>query len=63
MERKLHKQNALSLKAKMELLQTTDECSRSKTGICKKKLGIPTSVLCTNIKNLDKVVKITKLAV
>jgi hypothetical protein len=56
MERKMCKQNALSLKTKLELLQVIYKGNNSKTETCNK-FGIPNSTLSMIIKNQNKIVK------
>lgn len=57
MEKKVRKQNSLSLKIKIELLQAVNEAKRSKTEICKH-FGIPNSTLSTILKNRDKILEL-----
>lgn len=53
-EKLVRKQNAISLKMKMELLKAVDEKRRTKTEICKE-YGIANSTLSTIIKNRDQI--------
>jgi hypothetical protein len=59
MERKVHKQNTLSLTTKTKLFQAVNKGNCSKTKICKK-FGIPNSTLSTIIKTEIKLHKINK---
>ena len=52
-EKSGHKQSAISLKVKMELLKAVDVGHSSKTDICKK-FGITNSMLSTIIKYRDQ---------
>jgi hypothetical protein len=56
MERKVRKQNAPSIKTKMELLQAVSEANLSKIEICKKS-SIPNFTLPIIVNNRVKIVK------
>jgi hypothetical protein len=54
MQRKVSKQNALSLKTRMELKEAVDKRNLSKTEILKNKTGMPNSAFSTTINNGGK---------
>lgn len=56
MEKNTHKQNALSLKVKMEILQAINKDGQTKAEICIK-FSIPNFTLLIIIKNRDILIK------